>query len=458
MKTAKQISILMFICLASTAVFAQSPGEVINFAENPDGVGLRALSLGNAYTAAANDWSALYWNPAALTSVESSEISGAMYHAQFRNNANFMGNTEIGDQTFTQFKSFGLAYKFPTVRGSFVIALGRHNFKDFDDFLNFSGFNSFSNGLEFDLGEEEAEYYWFDQDVWQNEEIVQSGHLGAWSFGAGLALSPNLNVGVTLHAWTGDNDYSFRFQQEDVDGFYQAYPANYESYELNQKIESKYSGMGLTLGSLLDLNDELSVGVSIDLPKRLKVSETYSSSDLLVFDDGYESAMDFGTGEWDYYVRYPMKISGGVTIDTETLMLTADASYTDWTETRFQKPEEYGWDDDYDSLIEDNVFFNTDFRAVLSYGVGGELKFTGPNVRLRGGYRVVPSPVSGAESELDRKYLTAGMGYSLDKATTLNVTYIRGWWKRWSEDGYTPGGTEEMIETDRVLAGITYRF
>lgn len=454
----KQLGFIGVYLIMAVGLLAQSPGEAINFTENPDGVGLRALSMGNAYTAAANDWSALYWNPAALTAVERSEISGAMYHTQFRNNADFMGNAEMRDQTFTQFKSFGLAYRFPTVRGSFVLALGRHNYKDFDDYLSFSGFNAISNGLEFDLGEDQAEYYQFDQDVWQTEEILQSGHLGAWSFGGGLALSPHLNIGLTAHAWAGNNDYTFRFMQQDVDDYYRAYPANYHEYEMTQKIESKYSGFGLTLGSLLNVNDELKIGVAIDFPKRLKVSETYASSDLLVFDDGYESEMDLGTGQWEYFVAYPMKISGGVTIDTETLLLTADASYCDWTETRFQKPERYAWDDDYDSLIEENIFFKSEFRPVLSYGAGGELKFTGPNVRIRGGYRVVPSPVAGAEKDLDRQYITAGLGYNLDHVTTLNVTYVRGWWTRWSEDGYTPGGTKEVIETDRILAGITYRF
>lgn len=444
--------------LLAVSVLSQTPGEAVAFRDQEDGSGIVAQSMGNAFTAVADDWSALYWNPAGLTLLEASEVSGGLYHTRFRNNATFKGNASTGNDAFTDFKSFGLAYKFPTIRGSFVLAVGRHNFKSFNDYLFFSGFNGWSNGLEFDLGEEQAEYYAFDQDVRQTEKILQTGNLGAWSFGGGLAMSPRFSVGLSVHAFTGGNRYAFTFMQEDVDQVYTAYPADFDYYELNQSIDSKFSGWGASIGALFHFSDQLRGGVSFDLPSRLNVHETYSSDDLLIFDDGYESAFDFGTYEWEYVVRYPAKVSGGLAIDADKLLLAASASYRDWSETRFEKPGGYNMSEDYQDLLAENRYFTEDFRPVWTWSVGGELRFTGPNVRVRGGYQVDPSPLADADKTLNRRTISAGIGYDLDRSTTINVSLSRGYWKRYSEDALTPGGTDESIETDRLLAGISYRF
>lgn len=457
MKRSVCVIVILGILFAAP-VPAQSPGEAVGFMDHETGSGVRAQSLGNAFTAVADDWSALYWNPAGLTLIESSEISGTLYHTKFRNHATFSGQTEMGNEAFTHFKSFGLAYKFPTTRGSFVLAVGRHNFKDFNDYLSFSGFNSFSNGLDFDLGEEEAEYYPFDQNVWQSEQILQSGNLGAWSFGGGIAMSPQFSLGLSIHTYTGSNRYAFTFMQEDVNRLYETYPANYDYYKLNQNIDSQFSGWGASIGALFHFSDQLRGGVSFDLPSRLGVHEIYSSNDLLIFDDGYESAFDYGTYEWDYVIRYPARVSGGLAIDSDKLLIAASASYRDWTETRFQKPAGYGLSEDYQDLLAENQYFARDFRPVLSWAVGGELRFTGPNVRLRGGYEVVPSPLADADDSLDRNTISAGIGYDLDPSTTILISVSRGFWKRFSEDGLTPGGTKESIETDRAVAGISYHF
>ena len=94
----------------------------------------------------------------------------------------------------------------------------------------------------------------------------------------------------------------------------------------------------------------------------------------------------------------------------------------------------------------------------VRFNTGGELRVPGTGLKLRGGYRVVPSPFFDADKQYDKKYISAGFGYDMDKSTTLNFTYIRGSWIRDSSDSLTPGGTEENIQTNRMLAGVTFRF
>jgi long-subunit fatty acid transport protein len=391
--------------------------------------------------------------------LKSSEIGFAGSHMIFRNDAQFAGDRGLDDRAFTGFNSFELAFKFPTLRGSFVMALARHQIKDYSDYLFFNGTNSISNGLGFDLGTDSAAaFYPFDRDVRQSEEVLQTGALGAWSFGGGLAISPVLSMGISGHILVGRGGYELDFHQQDVNQIYQAFPADYDRYEIHQSLKSRMTGFGLTVGALLHLSDRFRIGASLDLPRKVQVNETYSSSDLLVFDNGDESAADLGSGEWAYAIHYPGKVSGGAAIDTETLLLAASADYVDWRVTRFELPSGYSMEEDYTSLLAENPSFLKDFRPVLSYGAGCEFRFTGPGVKIRGGYRVVPSPLANADQSMDRKYITAGLGYDMDRFASLNVIYIRGFWTRNSEDAYTPGGTTETIETDRVLAGFTLRF
>jgi len=450
---------IMVFCFTSL-LFAQSPEEAVSFMANANGVGAKAQAMGNAFVGVADDYSALYWNPAGLTLLDASELDGSFYHLRFANEASFANSTLLEDQTYTRLKSLGLAYKFPTSRGSLVIAVGYDKFRDYDDFLYFSGFNTQSNGLEFELEDDNqnSDFYFYDRDVLQTEQIIQSGNLSAWSFGGGIQLSPNFAAGITLNFYSGVSSYFFDFYQDDVDNFYTLYPANFDSYELHQSIESNFSGFGMKLGGLFKLNEDLRLGVTIDLPSSIHVKETWGENDALFFDDGYVSEMDLGSGEWEYVVKYPIQVSGGIALDLKQVLVAGSVSYRDWTQVQFDVPSGYALDSDYESLLQENSYFGDLFRPVLTVSGGGEIRVPSTGLKLRGGYRVVPSPFYNADKKYDKKYISAGFGYDVDKSSTLNFTTILGSWTRESVDDLTPGGTQENIKTTHMLAGVTFRF
>lgn len=453
------------ICIAVTFIItvtisAQTPEEAVHFLENESGVGVRAQAMGNSYVGLANDYTAIYWNPAGLTQLKNSEFTGSFYHMIFNNEANFAENTVLENQSYTKLKSVGLAYKFPTSRGSLVLGFGYHRFKDYDDFLIFNGFNTQSNRLEFELEDESGEtgLYPFDRDVLQTEQVDQEGNLSSWSIGGGIAMSPNFSLGMAVNFYSGSSQYGLDLYQDDIDDVYYQFPANFNSYELHESILSQFSGCGVKLGGLFELNRDIRIGIAVDLPTKLKVLETYSSHDVLTFDDEFISEMDLGKGEWEYVVKYPIKFSGGISLDLKQLLITTSFEYRDWTQVRFDVPSGYDLNDDYNDLLMENHYFNDTFRPVFSYVGGGEFRVPGTGLKLRGGYRVVPSPFIDAEKSLDRRYMSGGFGYDIDRNTSLNFSYTRGLWERDSIDSYTPGGTHESIQTHRILAGITYRF
>jgi long-subunit fatty acid transport protein len=453
------LTVLLSIGIMSIAAFAQTPQEAVYFLHDENGVGIKAQSMGNAFVGVANDYSAIYWNPAGLTQLETSEIDGSVYHLKYNNAATYLGSTILDDRTFTKLHSLGLAYKFPTTQGSFVLAFGYNRFKNYDEFLYFSGFSQDSIDLGFDIEDDNGDvaYYPFADNVQRTEEIRQEGNLGAWSLGGGLELSHNFALGLTFDFYSGRSRYKMDFFQDDVNNNYNQYPADYDAYEVYDMIDSKFSGWGVKIGSMLHLSKDLRAGLTVELPRSMVVFETYSSTDALYFDDGTGSEADLGGGEWEYVIKYPFKFSGGVSLDMGPFTFAGSFDYRDWTQVEFDIPEGRTFSDDYQSLLDDNRFFPTSFRATFGWAAGAELRVPGTGLQLRAGYRVVPSPLISANEFLDRKYISAGIGYNIDKNAIFNLSYTRGNWNKFSSDFYTPSGTSESVKSEKFLAGITFK-
>jgi long-subunit fatty acid transport protein len=445
--------------IAGMHLSAQSPEEAVNFMQDETGVGVRAQAMAGAFAGLGGDVSALYWNPAGLAKITATEITGDLSHLRFRNEARFTGDPGTMNRDITRFKSFGLAYRFPTERGSFVVAFGYDRFKDYENGVHFSGFNTKSNGIAFDIEtDEDFGSYAFDRDVSQTEDLYEEGYLGAWSAGFGIAMSERFSLGAAFHSITGSSQYLLDFTQEDVENSYGTYPADFNRYEVHQDLASRFTGWGASIGGLFELSPNLRLGVGADLPTSLAVKETYADRDALTYDDGTVSEADLGSGVWEYRVRYPVRFRGGVALDLGKLLLAGAYEFRDWRQVKFEPAGGDWFAAEYSGLLGENAQFHDKFRAVLSYGAGAELRVPGTGIALRGGFRNVPSPLAGAGRDLDRTYVSGGLGFDVDRSTSIHLAYIRGLWNRSSEDSYTPGVTEERIETRRFLAGLTLRF
>ncbi|GAB4370470.1 MAG: hypothetical protein Kow0042_12750 [Calditrichia bacterium] len=452
--------VFLIVIMQFGILFAQTTFDAIRIRSGTLGFGARTLAMGGNGVASAEDYSALYWNPAGLAALRQNQFSGELSHLQFNNKASFQGDYTDMSDNFTRLRSLGLAIPLPTTRGSLVLALGYNFVQDFDEYLFFNGFNRNSNGLQFELENPNGVYQWydFDKDVDQSEELSIGGGIHQWSVGGAIALSPNLDAGIALNFWRGKEDYYLQFKQEDSENLYADYPADFFSYTLNQNLITRYNAFSLKLGGIFKLNEAMQMGMAIEFPTTFTVKEEYSSSDELVFDDGFVDAVDYEPGEWEYEVKTPYRFDAGIGIQSEYIKLTAGGTYQDWTQTKFQAPEYAALDEDYSQLLEENRFFRSDFRATIDYHLGGELRSPENNIFLRAGYAVHPSPYKDATSEMAKTYYTGGIGFKVGTNAYLDITYVRGNWKRESEDIYTPGGTLEKITENRVFLGIRYNF
>ncbi len=457
MSTSRIIGFILL--LVTQTLWSQSADEAIRIRQGEIGFGARTLAMGGNGVASAEDYSAIYWNPAGLASIRKTQVSGEFSHLNFGNNASFADNLNDMNNSYTRFRNIGIALPFPTKRGSMVFAFGYNFVKDFDEYLFFNGFNTNSNGLEFEMPDVDGVYNWysFDRDVFQTEEVTTDGGLHQWSFGGAVAVSPSLDLGATVNFWSGREEFTRQFIQEDTENYYNVFPGDFDRYTVNDNMITSFKAVNLKLGGMLKLNRATRLGLAMEFPTTFTVTEDYASSDELVFDDGYVDAIDYEPGTWTYKVKTPYRFDAGIGFQLENINLTASATFRDWKQTRFEKPDNTELDSDYRSLLDENRFIQNDYRQTINYHLGIEGNIPNSNMFVRGGYAYYPSPLQDAPTDYDKKVYSGGVGFRVGYNTFLDVTYLHGKWTRESEDVYTPGGTIEQINENRLFLGLRFQ-
>ena len=465
--------------LALTAVqaFGQYPEDALRLGLPGTGVGSRSLGMGNAYTGIANDFSAIYWNPAGLAQLQFSEFSlGLSYH----NNADistFFNVQEKYNSTSTNLNGLGLVYKIPTSKGSMVLAFGYDRQNNFASGMSFTGFNPGSsiiqsyarNGSFYpsDLSDNIAyQLYLADIDtvtgrftspitgrVTQIAKVVEGGGLNNWSMGGGVDIAKDLSLGVTLTYLSGTYRYDRNFAEEDRSHNWDAYPYDFDRLSVDEFIEGDISGGNAKFGLLYRIPDRFRLGVAAKTPTSFTVKETFGIAATSVFDNGdsYPKDAPFKThGSGEYDVVTPWEFSAGVSVVLSDLLVSADFDYTDWTELKFENANA--------DVMEQNRDMKTIFRGAPNYRVGLEYDLAKIGVRLRGGFMYFSSPYANDPLAYDQKYITGGIGFLLGPSTMFDVAYARGWWETFRTNYDASSLTNEKLTTNTVLATFSYRF
>src|SRR5512144_3273069 len=102
------------IALLVLLTLTLSPGAPAQFLEDAQrlavpgfGVGARSLGMGNAYTGVANDFTAMYWNPAGLTQSQMGEFSFGLSYLGAKDLGTFFSNQMTNNATATNLTSLG---------------------------------------------------------------------------------------------------------------------------------------------------------------------------------------------------------------------------------------------------------------------------------------------------------------------------------------------------------------
>lgn len=394
---------------------------------NTFGVGARTMGMGGASLALADDFTALYWNPAGMAQIQKFEFFSSFSHNTANTDAYFTGDEITGtSRSQMRLSSMGFVYPFQARRGGWAIAFGYNRAQNFDYQTAIQGIDP-SAGTEF-------------SGLAVDETDVNSGGIGIWSFGTSVYVSKRVLIGGSLDFWQGRSLNELDTTATDL----LKVDDELSRFRFDDEIDREYSGLGGRIGLLAHLTDAVSVGLTLVSPVELGVDELWDQSTRVVYDDGEETS-DYLSGAQTFDIDRPFEIGTGVAVKllNKQLILAGDVQLTDWTQTRYDPaPAE--------DISQDNFekFYATTFQVRL----GAEYRIPAIGTHVRLGYFRDTIPFTDAEIENARDFLTAGIGKIFEDSLKFDVGYMMGTWQQHRNELTT------QRLTHRVFVSGAYRF
>ena len=296
----------------------------------------------------------------------------------------------------------------------------------------------------------------------QRGNILESGNIGTWSLAGALEVSENVFVGATLNLFSGKYESDRRYYEEDVNDVYgvdvQTDPEDpdtqdFELFYLNDFLEWDIAGWDLKLGFLYDMHGFFNFGATVKFPTVYDIKEIYNVYGEAEFGTNVLVVLDPEILNSDEYeITTPYEFTVGGSIDIANLILSADATYIDYSQMEFSgglSPADRSYN---------NREIKELFESVLNYNMGFEYELPLLNLLVRGGFMYINSPFKGDPSEFDRKFFTGGLGFNASRTLRVDIAYAHGWWKNIG-DNYDSGvsRTFQDLTSDNVVFSVTYR-
>lgn len=438
----------LFICLIlifSNILRAQDETDAIRPFQNEFGPGARAMALGGAYSAVAEDYTAVYWNPAGLAQIRKMEFYGSLSHLSVRNHIGYQGTTTENTNGFTSMNSIGMVFPIPTYRGSLVFAVGYHRINTFDDFNQVVGSPQVAGGR-------------FNQ----NEKTTVDGNLNQWSFSGAVDLTPSISVGATLNLVVGKNNINVSFIEDDSEDDILMHEY---AKEVDFQISPDYTGAGFKMGALIKPAENLRVAVTVTTPTSLRAEESSTYSENFIYDHPRPDSILSGDSFLKYRITSPWKFEFGASYKYKQFLFSGAVEMIDWTQTRFHSNILDEYYNDIDGEINQNILSN--YRQSANYRLGGEAVIPNLGLKVMAGYFYQQSPYKEGTERVasNKQFLSAGLSFLLDKQVKIDAAYQYGWWKQSTTDGFLglddQGNelvTNEKISSKRFLISLSYRF
>lgn len=313
------IVVFMFCMTSLKDLFAADIFQRIEIpsSPNPVGSGARALGMGGAFIAVADDATAASWNPGGLIQMETPEIS-AVGDFFYRTEDNTFGvNPEAsGDQSVSKagLNYLSATYPFTLFDRNMVVSLNYQNLYDFTREWNFPLSQSASG-------------YTVNKDI----DYQQEGSLSAYGLAYAVQILPMLSFGLTLNFWQ-DGIYANQWTQTTREKGTGSFMGNTFVYESESRDKFSFSGFNANLGVLWNISGNLTVGAVFKTPFSADLKQTSSFSSSL--DDPNTPQIDEkSSNSFTDYGKLDMPMSYGIGLSyrfSDQLTFAADIYRSEW--------------------------------------------------------------------------------------------------------------------------------
>ncbi len=398
MKRAK----ILFI--TSLCLFFLSPILIAN-GLNLNSLGTKALTMGGAFVGLADDFSAIFWNPAGIAHFQNKYfgfhgtdiIPSATYELS-------IGGAPVVDaKTVTKNYLGGMVAYYHPINEKVVVGLGVYTP---------SGL-----GAEWDG----SDFAWVANN---NPDLEWRSKIGLVTIAPAIAFNLNekISIGAALNINYGMFDVAFHAGSTEI-------PAPPYEVDLGQYDESmKGWGFGATFGILVQPSDMFSIGATIRTPSKVSFKGDASIPKFALL--GTAMGLDLNaSSDLDREVTWPLWVAAGVAVrPVESLTLTADVQFTQWSKIDVIETD---YKDLYWQLLMEEAKDRPMYwKDAIQFRLGAEYRLNA--WAFRGGYYWDPSPapdktMNALLPSFDFNVITAGIGYALDGLQLeFGVEYMMG--------------------------------
>ncbi len=361
---------------------------------NPVGSGARALGMGGAFIAIADDATAASWNPGGLIQLEKPEISGVgayfrrIEDLDFGENSEASGSEQVDGRNVNYLSA---AYPFSALGRNMIVSVNYQHlydlYREWDltfnrDTVGFTGEQSLSHRSE--------------------------GSLSAIGIAYCIEVTPKISLGVTMNIWD-DSLYKNQWEAEDVnkwsgmDEF--GVPVNQKTIDYTKW---EFSGINYNLGLLWTLNSHLTLGAVFKAPF---TADLKRSGETFEFEDKMETPIFYDEGSEDQSLDMPMSYGIGIAYRfSDNLTASLDVYRTEWDEFILTDA-----DGNKTSAISFEPENESDVEPTTQIRIGTEYLLIGNRyiIPFRGGLFYDPAP---AEGSPDHYYgFSLGSGFARSK-------------------------------------------
>jgi len=318
LKITKIIPFLILSLINASLSHAQS--LEIPSSLNPVGSGARAIGMGGAFIAIADDATAASWNPAGLVQLEKPEISavGSFFYRHEEYDSGSHPELENNDNSFnhTDLNYLSAAYPFTVLNRNIVISLNHQMLFDLNKKANFK-YTFKGPGVN------------FPGDIFYK----QNGELTTLSPAIAFQITPDLSLGATFNFWTnifGTDGWTTKYRQISkgtIGG---------DNARASVRIDThnRFRGFNYHIGALWNITNKITFGAvykssfnsrinrrtkfheeqSLDgvfskpintlshEQLRLKMPDSYGVAFSYRFSDNFTTAIDLYRTEWSKYI------------------------------------------------------------------------------------------------------------------------------------------------------------